>query len=160
MISQKDGVYNAVVAFCEEAGIEFEDGMKMEFSKDQRASIVGMLVAATEAGELEVKSAAARGNLSSYWNGTLSNWLRKDKRLNGNVKHVIKNPGSRAGSGDAELKELKKLLVQVTASGNEEHIQAVNEAIEVRKAQIQADKAQDVEVDFDKIPEALRHLAG
>lgn len=160
MISQKDGVYNAVVAFCEDSGIEFEDGMKMEFGKDARASIVEMLVGATEAGELEVKSAAAQANLSSYWNGTLSNWLRKDKRLNGNTKHVIKDPGSRAGVGDPELKELKKLLIQVTATGNEEHIAAVNDAIEGRKTILAASKVKDVEVDFEKIPEALRHLVG
>lgn len=160
MISQKDGVYNAVVAFCEENGIAFEDGMQVSFDKDQRATVVEMLCAATEAGELEVKSASARQNLSSYWNGTLSNWLRKDLRLNGGVKHTIKNPGSRAGAGDAELKELKKLLAKVTLTGNQDHIEQVSQAIEARKAEIASSKVKDVEIDAEFLPEALRHLVG
>jgi len=38
--------------------------------------------------------------LRSYCSGLQSNWLRKDTRLNGGVKYVAKNPGSRAGSTD------------------------------------------------------------
>ena len=40
----------------------------------------------------------------------LSNWLRKDKRLNGNVQYVAKNPGSRAGSTDPQIKAMRVLL--------------------------------------------------
>lgn len=157
-ISQKDGVFNAVVAFCEENSIPFEEGNKVDFDKSQRATIIGMLVAATEAGEMEVKSETARADLKNYWNGTLSNWLRKDTRLNGGEKYVTKNPGSRAGAGDAELKELKKLLSKVTLSGNEENIAAVTQAIEARKAAIAAEKSVEVEINTEVLPESLRHL--
>ena len=158
MISQKEGVYNAVQAFCQENGKQFEDGMKFTFSKDERATIIGMLVSATEAGELEVKSSKAQSNLKKYWDGTLSNWLRKDLRLNGNVPHQIKNPGSRAGAGDPELKELKKLLTKVTNEGNEEHVEAVTQAIEARKAAIAATKVKPVEINAELIPESLQDL--
>ena len=158
-ISQKDGVFNAVVAFIEESGRKFEEGMKVELSSSDRKTVIGMLVAATEANELDVKSDGAKNDLKTYWNGTLSNWLRKDKRLNGGVKYETKNPGSRAGSGDKELQELRKLLTQVQATGIEENIKAVQDAIDVRLAKIQAAKAPKFEVDKDKLPEGVRHLA-
>ena len=155
MISQKEGVYNAVTAFCAEEGIPFEDGSLMEFNKGQRQSIIGMLVEATEANELTVNSEKAQQNLPIYWNGCLSNWLRKDSRLNGNTKYITKNPGSRAGSGDPQLRELKKLLVQVQGT---EHEATVAAEIESRQAIVQAEKVKNVEIDVDKLPEHLRAL--
>lgn len=160
MISQKDGVYNVVVAFCDENEIDFEPSSTViKFDKAQRATMIEMLVVATEAGELEVKSEKAQADLKEYWNGTLSNWLRKDLRLNGNVPHEIKNPGSRAGAGDAEMKELKKLLTKVTATGNEENIAAVTKAIEDRKQVIAKLKEKDTVINEEILPESLRHLA-
>lgn len=160
MISQKQAVYDAVVAFCDENNIKFEDGMKMEFNKEQRATIVGMLVTFTEAGEVDVKSEKARANLANYWNGTLSNWLRKDLRLNGNVKHTIKNPGSRAGSGDDLLKNLKKLKAQVELKADYEgktgHIAEIQAEIDKRMEAIAVEKAAKVEVDPSKLPEHLK----
>lgn len=157
--SQKEGVFHAVVAFFEESNRKFESGMKVELNTAERKTIIGMLVAATVAGELEVKSAQASADLNKYWNGTLSNWLRRDERLNGGVKEVLpKNPGSRQGSGDAELKELKKLLAQVTLSGVQEHITAVQKAIDARNAHIAAEQAKKVAIDFSKLDPKLRAL--
>lgn len=157
-ISQKDAVYNCVTGFLKEKGIDHEDGNRVELSKDERKTVIGMLIEATESGVTEVKSSTARADLNNYWNGTLSNWLRKDTRMNGGSKYVTKNPGSRAGAGDDQLKELKKLLARVTLAGNEENIQAVNEAIEARVAEIAKEKAAELEVDMDKIPDSLKHL--
>lgn len=157
-ISQKDAVYNCVVGFLSEKGIQHEDGNKVELAKDERKTVIGMLIAATNEGVCEVKSATARADLSNYWNGTLSNWLRKDTRLNGGDKYVTKNPGSRAGAGDEKLREMKKLLAKVTLSGNEQHITAVTEAIELRKAEIAEEQAAKLEIDTDILPDALKHL--
>lgn len=158
MLSQKDGVFNAIKSFCEEHGKHFEEGMKCELETSERKAIIAMLVSATEQGELQVKSAKASADLPKYWEGTLSNWLRKDERLNGGVEYQPKNPGSRAGSGDEELKNLKLLLKQVEASGNEVGIEQVKQAIEERKAKIVEEKAAKLAVNTNAIPENLRHL--
>ena len=157
-VSQKDAVYGSVISFLKDKGVDHEDGDKVELNKDERKTVVEMLIEATKAGIVEVKSEKASADLPNYWNGTLSNWLRKDKRLNGNETYVTKNPGSRAGAGDDQLKEMKKLLVQVTATGNAENIEAVQQAIDARQAEIAAEKVAELEIDMDKIPEALRSL--
>lgn len=156
-VSQKDGVFGAVVAYLEEKSIPFEEGAKaVDLSTDARKTIVGMLVAATEAGELTRKSNKSGQSLEQYWSGTLSNWLRRDPRLNGGVEKVEpKNPGSRAGSGDAELRELKKLMQQVEVTGNAEHITAVQEAIDNRMKIVEAEKAKKIAVDLSKIDPSL-----
>lgn len=160
-ISQKDGVYSAVTAFLEEHNIPFEESSKpVVLSTDQRKTIVMMLVKATDAGELTRKSNKSGQTLEQYWSGTLSNWLRRDPRLNGGHENVQpKNPGSRAGTGDAELRELKKLMKQVEVTGNEEHIAAVKEAIDARTKIVEAERAKKIAVDLSKIdPELLASL--
>ena len=158
-ISQKDGVYNAVVAFMEENERSFEDNMKVELGTEDRKTVVVMLVEATEAGELTVRSEKASADLPKYWEGTLSNWLRKDERLNGGVDYEPKNPGSRSGSGDGELRELKKLLTQVKLTGNEENIKAVQKHVDARVKLIEEKKAEKLKVDLTKIdPELLKTL--
>ena len=154
-ISQKDGVYNCIEAYCAENRKEFEDGMKCELDTSARKAVIGMLIAATNAGVLEVKSPKARSDLNLYWNGTLSNWLRKDKRLNGNVKHEIKNPGSRQGAGDKQLKALKQLLSKVKGTEHEVEVQG---HIDTRMSELEVIKAKEVEIDGSQIPDELLHL--
>ena len=47
--------------------------------------------------------------MRSYASGLVNNWFRKDIRLNGGMKYEVKNPGSRQGAGDQQLKALKTL---------------------------------------------------
>jgi len=116
---------------------------------------------AMAAGEIELKEDARKkydteSKLRSYCDGLVSNWLRKDDRLNGGEKYEPKNPGSRAGSGDEVVRELRKLK-KITA--DETHLTAIDAEIEKRLAAIKASKAKDVEIDVEKLPEELRHLA-
>lgn len=162
MLSQKDGVYNAVVAFHDENSISFEDGHKVEFSKDDRATVIGMICEAFNADEIAMSPEAKTKfstleKLKSYTNGLLSNWLRKDTRLNGGSKYVAKNPGSRAGQGDETVKNLR--LLKKTLS-DPTQVQEVDAAIDARLAEIKASKAPTVEIDFDAIPAHLRDSLG
>ena len=161
MTTQRQGTYDAIVAFCSENSIKFEDGMEFIPTKEQRSSIVLMVATAMEAGEIDLSDDAKKKyddlpKLKTYCNGLVSNWLRKDPRLNANVKYEIKNPGSRAGSGDPVIKELRKLKKTLTA-GSEE-LTAVEEEINKRVATVQASKAKSVTIDVDQIPKELRHL--
>jgi hypothetical protein len=161
-VNQKQGVYDAVVAFCEENDIHFEDGMKLELTKEQRSTVVEMVTQALIAGEIDFSDVAREKHDTeqkkrTYCNGLVSNWLRKDKRLNGNTTYEIKNPGSRAGQGDEQLKNLKLLYKTID---DEDQKATVQEAIDKRVEELKTEKLGKVEIDYNAIPESLKEALG
>lgn len=150
MFSQKDAVFNTVTSFY---GDQFENGMS--HTKEAKSKMVDMLIESYERGEWEIKS--AQSNLRSYVIGLLNNHLRKDVRLNGGEKYKAKNPGSRAGQGDPQVKEARKLL-KTLAEGSAEHAK-VKAFIDKRVAEIKAEKNK-VEINVDILPAELQGLIG
>jgi hypothetical protein len=96
---------------------------------------------------------------SKYVVGMVTNWFNKSKELNGGVKYETKNPGSRVGAGDAQLKEMRILRKQLAELGNTEGLARVDEAIAQRLAEIGAAKQPTIEINPDNLPEFLRDLA-
>lgn len=159
MISQRQAVFTAVVSVL---GLDNDFNGLAEPTKEQRKSIIEMVTDGIQSGSVDFSDEAkakysTREKVSGYVNGMVSNWLRKDVRLNGGEKYVTKNPGSRAGQGDEVLKNLKALLTQQTTDANKAAVQA---EIDKRKAEIQASKAKTVTIDASKIPDELKHLLG
>ncbi len=104
-MSQKEAVFSAVTNVC---GVQ--DGA-YEPTKEQRASVNQILFEGFKSGGIEYAGTLPEDTkLKSYVSGLQSNWLRKDKRLNGDVQYVAKNPGSRAGSTDPQIKAMRVLL--------------------------------------------------
>jgi hypothetical protein len=139
-MNQKEGVFNAV---CSIFNQESFDG-PVELSKEQRANVIAIVTEGLSNGTIDMTDAAREkysdeSKMKGYTNGLVSNWLRKDKRLNGGVKHQIQNPGSRAGSGDKVIKELKKLRSTLT---EEDQIAAVDAEIDKRLATLKAEHAE------------------
>ena len=91
--------------------------------------------------------------LKSYISGLLNNWLRKAKELNNGEAYVAKNPGIRAGSGDKQVRELKKLLAKVKGTANEAKVQA---AIDKRLEEIKPEAKIEINTEF--IPAELQDL--
>jgi hypothetical protein len=155
MLSQKEGVFQAIVEL-----FNFSGKGKFTPTKDQRKQIVEMVTAGIMDGNIEFSEEAqakypTSKDVSGYVTGMVSNWLRKDTRLNDSETYVAKNPGSRTGSGDEMLKNLKALRTQLS---DKDKIAKVDEAIENRKSELQAAKAKSVTINVDAIPEELRHL--
>jgi hypothetical protein len=157
MMNQREATYNAVQSIH-----AFDDGDTIILTKDEKAQVVAILCAAFEAHEVTLSEKACNkylGNpqaLKGYVGGLVNNWTRKDPRMNGNTKYQAKNPGSRAGSGDSVVKNLKLLRSTMT---DEAKVAKVDEAIEARQAEIKATKAKDVEIDFSVIdPDLLTKL--
>ena len=146
MMNQKTATYNAIKSV-----LDFNDGDVVTLSKDQKAEVKAMLVEQFTNGEIELKS--EQEDLSKYVNGLINNWLRKDKRLNGNTEYKAKNPGSRAGQGDPQVKNLRLLKKTVTDATALADIDA---AIQARLAEIKPEKK--VEIDATAIPEEFKHL--
>ena len=149
MISQKEAVFNTVKSFY---GDKFENGMS--HSKDAKATMVKSLVEQAD-DVFEVKS--KQENMKTYIIGLLNNHLRKDTRLNGGDKYIAKNPGSRAGQGDPQIKASRQLL-KTLVEGSAEY-EKVTAFINTKVAANKAAKA-TIEIDTEALPEELRNLVG
>lgn len=145
-MTQKEAVFQAVKNVCGE-----QDGAYTP-TKEQRAQINQILFEGFRSEKIELDREFSDSDLKGYVSGLQSNWLRKDKRLNGNVTYVAKNPGSRAGSGDPSLKAMRALL---TTLSTEEEKAEVQSYIDAKVAEINASKKKSVTIDFSALPADL-----
>jgi hypothetical protein len=145
-MNQKEAVYQAVTNVCGEV-----DGAYTP-TKEQRAQVNQILFEGFRAGKIELDREYTDSELKAYVSGLQSNWLRKDKRLNGNITYVAKNPGSRQGSGDPALKAMKALLSTLTP--NTPDYMEVQAEIDKRQSEIQASKVKTI--DMSALPEHLK----
>jgi hypothetical protein len=135
--SQKQIVHNAIMAFLQENGFSLEN-KKVELTHNDRKTIVTMIVTAIDSGDMHL-SAAARAKhdtpkkIRNYSTGLLSNWLRKDHRINGGLRHKTKNPGSKANQDDEIIKSLKSMRKLLS---NHKEILAVDNEISLRIKQL------------------------
>lgn len=146
-MNQKEAVYQAV---CNVTGFSGEG--TVEISKEQRAQVNAILFEGFRSGKIELDREYTDSDLKAYVSGLQSNWLRKDKRMNGGIQYVAKNPGSRAGSGDPALKAMKALLSTLTP-GTADHTEVQTE-IEKRQSEIAATKIKTV--DLSALPAHLK----
>jgi hypothetical protein len=167
VINQRQAVYAALKTVCEDKGIEFVDGQTVanDLSKDIRASVISIVTEGLMNGTVSLKDTegntekkADEAKMKEYTNGLVSNWFRKDTRLNGNTKYEIKNPGSRAGAGDETLKEMKKLHKALTDAGDDTNAAVVKAEIDARLATIRQERAKDVDINVELLPENLRNM--
>ena len=146
MMNQKEAVYSAVVNVT-----GFTGEGTCSPTKEQRAQISAILFEGFRGGKIELGKEFDDAELKGYVSGLLSNWLRKDKRLNGNVSYVAKNPGSKAGSTDPQIKALRALMSTLTSVSDKVEIQA---AIDARLAEIKP--AAVVHLDIESLPEHIK----
>ena len=146
-MTQKAAVFQAVINVMGE-----QDSAYMP-SKEERAQVNNILFEGFKAGEITYDGASPEEKeLRSYVSGLQSNWLRKDKRLNGNVAYVAKNPGTRTGSTDAQVKAMRILLSTKTDATERSEIQTF---IDKRLSELKPAKAAET-LDVNALPEALR----
>ena len=146
MMNQKEAVF---VAVCSVTGFTGEGICSP--TREQRAQVNAILFEGFRSGKIQLDREFNDTELKSYVSGLQSNWLRKDKRLNGGINYTAKNPGSRQGSGDAQVKALKALLSTLepgTSDYNE-----VKTALDERVAHIAKPKTPTI--DFSALPADL-----
>jgi len=158
MISQKEYTYNVV----REIYGEIEG--KVELSSEQRSQCIGMICEGIMNKEVMFSDNAwtkydTEDKVKKYCSSLLTNHLKKDKRLNGGIKYVPANPGSRRESTDPVIKTLK-LFIQSLDEGDE-RIEVAQQEIDARMAEIEAEKKkQQVTIDVDLLPDELREKLG
>jgi hypothetical protein len=153
--SQKEAVYNAITSVLAENSVEFSEGTDVStlMNREIRSSVNQVLFEGFRSDSIELDRTFTDVELKAYVSGLQSNWIRKDKRLNGNTQYIAKNPGSRAGSGDAQLKAMRALLSTLTETSDKAEVQS---HIDARVLEIGASKAKKVTIDLAMLPEALR----
>lgn len=148
MKTQKEAVYQAMINVVGE-----QDGAYTP-TKEERAQVNNILFESFREGKVSYDGELPDdAGLRAYVSGLQSNWLRKDKRLNGNIQYTPKNPGSRAGTADPAIKAMRLLLNSKTDADERAEIQSF---IDKRLAEIKPTK--NVEIDVNALPEGLKHL--
>lgn len=151
MMNQKEATYQAICNVTGHTG----EGV-LEISKEQRAQVNMILFEGFRAGKIQLDREFSDADLKQYVSGLQSNWIRKDKRLNGGVAYTAKNPGSRQGSSDPQLKSMKALLSTLTKEEDKIEVQGY---IDARIAEITAAKQVET-VDFSALPADLQAKFG
>ncbi len=154
-LNQRDAVFNAITSVLAENDVAFEAGQDVtpHMTRAIRGQVNTILFQSFKEGKIELSQEYADAELKAYVSGLQSNWIRKDKRLNGGISYVAKNPGSRAGSGDDQLKAMRALLKTLTP-GSADYTE-VESHIEARVSSLSASKVKST-VNFDALPEGLR----
>jgi hypothetical protein len=159
VISQKDAVKSAITQVLTEAGVKFDDNSNFKdlLTREHRAQVNQILFEGFRSGSIAIKKEKSDPELKEYVSGLVSNWLKKDTTLSGGVAYVVKNPGSRTGSTDPQIKALRALMKMKPEQSEEiqGYIDARLELINASKPS----KTKTVKVDVEALPEALRHLA-
>lgn len=80
-LSQKDAVYNFVVAALENKPA---DGQKLKelVTKEVRKVVRQRLFSAVKSGEVKLSKQFDDSKLKKYCSGLINNWLKKDSRFN------------------------------------------------------------------------------
>jgi len=157
--SQKEAVFSAITSVTNEAGLSVAEGTDYStvLNREHRAQITSILVEGFRNGSIALdKTFEDESGLRTYCSGLTSNWLRKDKRLNGGMKYVAKNPGSRVGSSDPQLKAMRVLLSTQEDAAKRAEIQGF---IDARVASIKASKKPSKTFNAADLPAELQYLA-
>ena len=152
--TQKEAVFLAIVSVLSETNLTVSENTDVGplMTRERRASVNQILFDGFRAGTIELDREYSDADLKAYISGLQSNWIRKDKRLNGGVNYIAKNPGSRAGSGDSQLTAMRNLMKTLTTAEEKEEVQGY---IDTRLKEIQVSKAKTVSVDFSALPASL-----
>ena len=150
-MKQSEAVYQATLNVMGE-----QDGAYVP-TKEERAQIVSIVAEGISGGDVDFSDAAklkynTPAKVKTYTSGMVSNWLRKDTKLNGGTKYIPANPGSRAGMSDPEVKNLKLLIKSGKLDAKQTSIAQAR--VDEKVQAIKAEKA-NVEIDFTAIPSDL-----
>ena len=146
-MNQKEATFQAI---CNVTGHKGEG--QVVISKEQRAQVNMVLCEGFRSGAIQLDREFTDAELKQYVSGLQSNWIRKDKRLNGGVQYTAKNPGSRAGSGDPALKALRALFSTLTTDADKNEVQGY---IDARISEMATAK-QVATVDYSALPADLQ----
>ena len=156
--TQKEAVFSAVTSVLNEAGVSVNEGENFatHLTREYRSQVTAILVEGFKSGSIALdKTFEDDAALRTYCSGLTSNWLRKDTRLNGGMKYVAKNPGSRVGSSDPQLKAMRVLLSTQEDPAKRAEIQSF---IDARVSSIKASRKPAKTFNAADLPAELQYM--
>lgn len=159
-MNQRDATCNTLLAVLSDRGATYElngvTPISEALSPDDKAKARSILFAMFRAGKVDYRADFQAKvdddkELKGYVSGLVNNWIRKAPEFNNDTTYKAKNPGSRQGSQDEQIKAMKGLLA---ITENAEARVAIESAIADRQEQLKP----KVEINIDALPESLRHL--
>lgn len=161
MVSQKQAVTNAILSVFPKYELGGEVILSTLLNSDTKKKLRAILVSGFKAGEISMSEDAIKKYITSkddkaldkYVSGLLDNWVRKNPEFNNGGKYITKNPGSRAGSGDEQVRAMRNLK---KTTNDPEVLAEIDAAITERLAEIKP--TQTVEIDVEALPEHLRRF--
>lgn len=164
-VNQRTACVNTILSVLKDHGINYvlngEIPVSEVLTDSMKAQVREILFTEFRQGNIEYKSSFQSkvdddSELKKYISGLVNNWIRKTREFNGGHKYEAKNPGSRAGSTDEKVKEMRKLLSITTDPTAKAMIQ---QAIDERVSELRAQK-NEVEIDYSAIPAELKAKLG
>ena len=159
MISQKEAVYTITMNILKDRNILFECDEKITtyVTKDMRKTITMCLINAMKCKEVTLDKSFKDKELRAYAQSVVSNWFRKDIRLNGGIQYSAKKTGSRIGLSDPQIKAMKSLLKEVKKTNKKDYINKIELEIKKRLSEIRKDRLGS-KIDANQLPDHLRKL--
>jgi len=162
MSKQKTAVCNALLTVLKDRGVDYEINgetpIREVLTDTDKAKARAIVLEGFMSGHIDMSESArekynTEALMKTYVSGVVNNWIKKNPEFNCGVKYKPANPGSRTGSQDEQVKNLRLLLKQTEDPQARTEIQT---AINERLAEIKPKAT--VTIDADKLPEHLRHL--
>lgn len=128
-MNQKDAVFSAITTVFSNNNVSFVSGTDNAnnlLNKQLRSEVTNIVAGQIRSGEVEMSQEARSKNaedsaLRSYVSSLITNWLRKDNRLNGGSSPV--KSSKRIVHTDSQLKALRQLLAAQTDQAKRLEIQ-------------------------------------
>lgn len=159
-IQQKQAVYEASMYVLKENNINFKEGVDTLvdiLNKEMRAKIVYILMESFKMGKIVLnKPKSTDTELKKYTNSIISNWAKKDIRLNGGIKYERNNDISIRS--DNVLSELNKFLKQIKLAGDPYTEERIKIEINNRKEALRMEQLSNMKVDENFVPDNIKHL--
>jgi hypothetical protein len=157
-MNQREATVNCILSVLEERNVEYElngpTPISEVLTKQDKDNVRSILFTQFKQGKIDFRDTSRLQDtkyMTDYISGLVNNWIRKAPEFNSSSKYEAKNPGSRQGTQDEQVREMKKLLSTVTDQATKDVIQS---HIDARLAEIKP----AVTLNLDLIPESLRHL--
>ena len=117
-MNQKEAVFQVVKSLKPE---NVETDRAVMLSKQEKHFAAEKLFEGFKKGKVEYnQEMPSDDKLLMYVSGLVSNWLRKDKRLNGQTNYSPKRTIQRSAVDSEQLKAIRALTQSTSGSGNEE----------------------------------------
>lgn len=162
MLTQKQGVFLCVLSVLKTEGISFQEGEKLTLPSDLKKKVNELVAKQIMKGEIalsEEKRSLGEEYVKEYVPGLVSNHLRRDLRLNGNVVDKPKEPGKYAGNKDPKIKNMRNAIKQLKAtSADPKTIAKFEASLKVMVDEYKAKNGKVIEIDASQLDPEMKKL--